>query len=151
MSGSSGECTWVVITPVVVAGILKDAPLVVHLVEDSADAENFDQARDSVREALEARGADILSERPLAPTPTGTASPLTGREVEVLRLAALGTEAPRIADELGTSLHTVRNHIRNLCVQAQRGHEARCGGQGHTSGYFAYRPFGARARRLLPG
>ena len=98
----------------VVAGILKDAPLLVHLFEDSADAENFNQARDSVREALEARGADILSERPLAPTPTRTASPLTGREVQVLPLVALGTEAARIADELGISLHTVRNHIRNL-------------------------------------
>ena len=36
------------------------------------------------------------------------------REQEVLHLVAQGWETTRIAEELGISRHTVRNHVRNL-------------------------------------
>ena len=40
--------------------------------------------------------------------------PLTAREVEVLRYLALGWETRYIAEELGVSWYTARNHIENL-------------------------------------
>lgn len=45
--------------------------------------------------------------------PSG-AGKITPREVEVLRLVALGWETEAIAEELGVSKHTALNHIRNF-------------------------------------
>ena len=114
MTCSSGQRKWVSVTPMVVAGLLGDAPLLVHLFEDVADADDFGEAEASLRDALEEGGADILSDHPPAPATSGAVSALTGREVEVLRLVALGRDTARISQELGISQHTVRNHIRNL-------------------------------------
>lgn len=41
-------------------------------------------------------------------------SPLTARQGEVLDLLADGHSAPRIAEELAVSVHTVRNHIQAI-------------------------------------
>ena len=43
----------------------------------------------------------------------GEASPLTAREMEVLRLLVLGLETKESADDLRLSPHTIRNHIGN--------------------------------------
>ncbi len=111
---ASGERKWVSVTPMVVAGILEDAPLLVHLFEDGSDAEDATSSIFALREAMTTGGADILSDHP-ASLPTQTEAPaLTHRELDVLRLVALGWDTPRIAGELGISRHTVRNHIRNL-------------------------------------
>ena len=40
--------------------------------------------------------------------------PLTPRELEVLRLLALGWENEYIASELEVTVHTVRSHVANL-------------------------------------
>jgi DNA-binding NarL/FixJ family response regulator len=40
--------------------------------------------------------------------------PLTTRELDVLRLLVAGCSTEAIADDLVLSLHTVRNHVRNL-------------------------------------
>ncbi len=47
---------------------------------------------------------------PLAERETGT---LSRREREVVRLVALGSTGPEIADELQIAHHTVRTHVRN--------------------------------------
>ena len=52
-----------------------------------------------------------MGKRHQAPSETST---LSQRELEVLRLMALGWDTPRIATRLAISRHTVRNHIRNL-------------------------------------
>ena len=111
---SSGERKWITVIPMVVTGILSDGPLLVHLLDDRTDRETVDQFSGSVRDALVAGGADILPEHPEAPAAVDARPALTPREVEVLQMMALGWETPRIADELSISLHTVRNHIRNL-------------------------------------
>jgi DNA-binding NarL/FixJ family response regulator len=41
-------------------------------------------------------------------------APLTPREVEILQLAADGLTAPKIAELLVVSRHTVRTHFKNL-------------------------------------
>ena len=70
---SSGERKWVTVTPMVVAGILGGAPLLVHLFDDSQEAEDYGQAESSLRDALLAGGANILSDHPPAPASPGQA------------------------------------------------------------------------------
>jgi DNA-binding CsgD family transcriptional regulator len=47
-----------------------------------------------------------------------TRLPLTGRELEVVRLVALGSSGPEIAEELRISHDTVRTHARNAMIKA---------------------------------
>ncbi len=109
---SSGERKWVTVTPMVIASVQGNAPLIVHLFDDSA--EYVDAASESVRDALASGGANIISDSPDAAEVPAEAPALSRRELEVLRLVARGWETSRIATELGISRHTVRNHIRNL-------------------------------------
>ena len=52
--------------------------------------------------------------RRAAAAPPGLAEPLTGRELEVLRLIAAGRSNQRIARELFVSLDTVKKHVTHL-------------------------------------
>jgi LuxR family maltose regulon positive regulatory protein len=47
-------------------------------------------------------------------TLNGQVEPLTGREIEVLRLMAEGATSRQIASRLGISYATVRSHIRSV-------------------------------------
>jgi LuxR family maltose regulon positive regulatory protein len=49
----------------------------------------------------------------LALPAAGLVDPLTGREVEILRLIAVGMRNQQIADHLFISLATVKRHIAN--------------------------------------
>ena len=49
-----------------------------------------------------------------AAAPPGLAEPLTGRELEVLRLIAAGSSNHHIAGELFVSLDTVKKHVTHL-------------------------------------
>ena len=114
MLTASGERKWVYVTPLVIGGALRDAPVVVHLFDDSAESEGLNKAKDIFRDTLTESGSEVLSYQPPALVAAGEGSDLSRRELEVLRLVALGWETPRIATDLGISRHTVRNHIRNL-------------------------------------
>lgn len=114
MNCSSGERKWISVSPMVVTGMYKDAPLLVHLFEEGGEGESVSTASDQLRESLAMQGGDVVSDRPSPPGIQESASDLTQRELDVLRLMALGWDTPRIAAELAISLHTVRNHIRNL-------------------------------------
>ena len=46
--------------------------------------------------------------------PPGLAEPLTGRELEVLRLLATGKSNQRIAHDLVVALDTVKKHVTHL-------------------------------------
>ena len=110
---SSGEGKWLTVTPVVASGVLRDGPILIYLFEDP-DGEEYSQAEDSVRHALTAGGFGVVGPQPAGMVTHDVASVLSRREIEVLRLVALGWDTPRIANELDISRHTVRNHIRNL-------------------------------------
>ena len=49
-----------------------------------------------------------------AAAPPGMAEPLTGRELEVLRLLAAGNSNQRIARELFVALDTVKKHVTHV-------------------------------------
>jgi DNA-binding NarL/FixJ family response regulator len=55
----------------------------------------------------------------LRPRPATLGADLTDREREVLRLLARGASTDEIVDELVISVHTVRNHIRNILTKLQ--------------------------------
>jgi DNA-binding NarL/FixJ family response regulator len=54
--------------------------------------------------------AGVLHDRRVAPA-------LSARELQVLQLVAAGAGTNAIADELALSVHTTRNHIRNLMTK----------------------------------
>jgi NarL family two-component system response regulator LiaR len=56
----------------------------------------------------------VLQELSLSPKEPPTTQPLTGREVEVLRMVAQGKSNRQIAEELVLSLGTVRAHLSNI-------------------------------------
>jgi len=58
--------------------------------------------------------ADAMPPRRRDGTLTGMAEPLTGRELEVLRLIATGWSNQRIASELFVSLDTVKKHVTHV-------------------------------------
>ncbi|MEY2434342.1 MAG: cyclic di-GMP phosphodiesterase [Acidimicrobiaceae bacterium] len=57
--------------------------------------------------------------RQLRPTHRGLGSDLTPRELEVLGLIASGSVNKQIAQQLGLSLNTVRNHAQNILYKLQ--------------------------------
>jgi LuxR family maltose regulon positive regulatory protein len=58
--------------------------------------------------------ADAMPPRSRDGALTGMAEPLTGRELEVLRLIAAGKSNQRIAGELFVSLDTVKKHVTHV-------------------------------------
>ena len=113
MRCASGERKWVSVIPMVVPGVLSDAPMVAHLfdeIDPVTGQELFaEQFSATATESSPTGTPDLLQNSPQEGTAT-----LSAREAEVLHLMALGWETPRIAVQLGISTHTVRNHIRNL-------------------------------------
>ena len=110
---ASGPRELVALTPMVVAGVLEDGPLLAHLFDNSTDEEEFAVVAGAVGNTLGENSAPTLSAGPGVAAPMETTRALTPRELEVLRLVSLGWKTPQIADELGLSYHTVRNHIRH--------------------------------------
>ena len=92
-----------------VAGWASEPPLVLHLFDLSPADGGYGVARRAVREEG-ARAVATESGRDPATPPRAA---LTDRGLQVLRWVAEGRATEQIADELGISVHTVRNHVRN--------------------------------------
>jgi len=111
---ASGERKLVSLTPMVVAGVLGDAPILVHLFDDVVPSAIAERDIESVSDALYRGGAEIVSNRTEEPSVPAFDPKLTARELEVLRLVSLGWDTQRLAEELDISYHTARNHIRHF-------------------------------------
>ncbi len=110
---ASGERKWVAVAPVVIAGISWEAPVLVHLFSEVPWDEALVKTGESLRQVLDPDGTEPPHDQ-AQDSPSDDNPYISAREVEVLRLVAQGSETDRIAEELGISPHTVRNHIRNL-------------------------------------
>lgn len=113
MQCASGDSKVIWIVPMVIAGATRDTAVLVHLFRDESAYAAGHDGTDWIREDLphhdpEAAAPPASRETP----PPGTG--LTSREMEVLKLVALGWATPRIAEELNISPHTVLNHIRHF-------------------------------------
>jgi two-component system response regulator DesR len=75
-----------------------------------------DSDPDMITEAIRrvAAGKKALDPEPVFSTLNSAASPLTAREIDVLRLAAQGAPDTEIADELYLSVGTVRNYMSRV-------------------------------------
>jgi two-component system response regulator DevR len=87
-----------------------------------AKSANFSELASAIRSVLagEVRVPSSLLEQLAAylrPRPATLGSDLTPRELEVLQLLAEGKSTVAIMQELVVSIHTVRNHIRNILTK----------------------------------
>ena len=114
MVTSSGQRKWVSINPAVVSTLLEGGPFLLYLFAEIGETEVSHSARDAASAFQHIGGSDVGS-RSLESRPDGKeGAVLYRRELEVLRLVALGWQTTRIANQLNISQYTVRNHIRNL-------------------------------------
>lgn len=86
-----------------------DAPLARELINAA-----LDDAKTFGMSSLVARGEALLAELDAIPVQPAYPCGLTKREVEVLRLVAIGRNNRDIARVLDISANTVANHIRNI-------------------------------------
>lgn len=114
----SGSSRWLNMTILVLDTPRGQKPLAVHLFRDVTKRRRIEQAASRATAALgefsaeekTGNGANLgLSE---VPGPR-----LTRRELEVLRLLACGTDTVQIAESLGISYITARNHISNVLTK----------------------------------
>ena len=111
---SSGDRKLVSMTPIIVGGVGGQAELVLHLFTDAATGTSPDVESDA-RQTEPAGSVSAAASSRSATGGGGSNAPrLTSRELEVLRLVAMGWDTPRIAHELNISPHTVLNHIRHF-------------------------------------
>jgi len=99
-----------------VAWQLGDRSLAVRSLEAGLELAARCQVQQAIRE-LRLRQPGLLSELGLEPRECQAAAgenPLSHRELEVLRLIALGNSNLEIADQLFISLHTVKTHARRI-------------------------------------
>ena len=87
-------------------------------VSKDRDLDDLTSAIRAVARGAAVFPADLLARALSPPTDkAGVGSDLTGREREVLTLLATGSSTDEIGSTLFLSLHTVRNHVRNILTK----------------------------------
>ena len=120
---ASGQRKTVSLTPMVVPEPLTPETMLIHLFQDSEYGELLEQEAKAVEQTLT---VTVTDQR--------TAEPLTVRELEMLRLFALGMTPRQIATELHISYHTVRNHTSRLRRKLEATNSLRMVRNAHESG-----------------
>ena len=113
LSGS-GQSKLITLTPLIVHEDLAGQRLLVLLFHDLRDSEGAGRKADTVGENLSLKRSTREPNELATYEGTHKADLLTRRELEVLRLVAVGNNNDEISAELNISSHTVLNHIRNL-------------------------------------
>ena len=104
-TGTTGAQQWLNVSIVVLRGRRRSSTITVHLVRDVTGSRRVEERAAGVLAAL--RTPDTDEALP----------PITRREAEVLRLLACGASNKTIADTLGISPTTVRNHVEHLLAK----------------------------------
>lgn len=102
---ASGQRKRVLLTPLVIGAPEVSSTVLAHLFHDSKE---HARAAGAV-ETLMAKGTSRKT-----PEPPEVTRKVTPRELEVLRMTAIGMTPAEIAEILHISYHTVRNHTTNL-------------------------------------
>ena len=113
MRCASGRRKLVTVTPMTLSAAQAGEALLVHLFHEEADEARLRRVASTVYGVLTEWKLPAQPKDSTGDLARGEASPLTDREVEVLRLLALGLETQEVASELRLSIHTIRNHIGN--------------------------------------
>lgn len=103
------ERKWVNISTIPYLNRRTQKTLVVHLARDISAQKN----REEVFRKMVAISHEVSS---LEATTNGAApiTPLSSQELEILRMFAAGSDAPKIAEALGISPQTLRNHLHHI-------------------------------------
>jgi PAS domain S-box-containing protein len=105
--GGKKGARWFEVTPMTLRNE-KGGPVIVHFLRDINRLKSFESFyRKSV-------SLIIPMAHPGRPGHPGVFSPLTDRELDVMKLLASGTKTREIAKKLYISPHTVRHHVRSL-------------------------------------
>ena len=107
---ASGGHKQIALTPVVVADQPGNDALTVYLFDDPSQTQPPSPARSAMPSPTSEQHEPVPASAARAPGP----NPLSGREMQILRLIAVGTDTDQIAADLQISFHTVRNHVRSL-------------------------------------
>jgi PAS domain S-box-containing protein len=104
-----GNRKWVNISTISYLNRRTQKSLVVHLTRDISAQKN----REEMFRKMVAISHEVAN---LEATANGAApiTPLSSQELEILRMFAAGTEAPKIAEVLGISPQTLRNHLHHI-------------------------------------
>lgn len=104
-----GERRWVNISTIAYLNRRTQKTLIVHMARDIS----AQKKREEVFRKMIAISREVSS---LEDTVSGAApvSQLSSQELEILRMFASGSDAPRIAKALGISPQTLRNHLHHI-------------------------------------
>ncbi len=111
----AGSDVWINLSILILGAEGRASNTVVHLFRDVTQRrlveDRVQKAMASLRKFVHEDTATAGEQADPAPTPL---PPLTRREMEVLRLLASGLSTPQIAEDLGVSPITARNHLASL-------------------------------------
>ncbi len=110
---SDGQRKWVTVNPMVVDGVVGDAPLMIHLFDETPEA--LGRTGGSLSDAVEESDGryDVGAMAPEGSNGVEQTG-LSRREMQVLYLLSEGRNNAEISAALSISLYTVRNHVRNV-------------------------------------
>ena len=109
VSACSGERLWVNISTLMFHNQRTRETLLVHLAHDITEHKRQDEV---VRQVLAlSKELSSLGERIGKSAPV---SPLSSKEIEILKMFAAGSSPAKIAKDVGISSQTLRNHIHRI-------------------------------------
>lgn len=110
-----GSDVWLNVSVLILRGSRARRPYVMHLVRDVTERRRVERLARRAMEALYELAPGLEGETAEPPDIRPTPSPaLSSREMQVLRLLALGLSTEEIAENLGISRVTARNHVTHV-------------------------------------
>ena len=110
---SDGQRKWVAVNPMVVDGVVGDAPLMIHLFDETPGG--LERTGSSLADVVEgAEGRYGVRTMALEGSVEVEHPGLSRREMQVLYMLSEGRDNAEISTALSISLYTVRNHVRNV-------------------------------------
>ena len=110
----TGGYVEVALTPVVVADHRDGDSVTVYVFEDNGLTQPVGLGAETASTHAPAPRLETLPAPQRHQSADRVSHDLSTREIEILRLVAAGTPTEQIAHDLRISVHTVRNHIRNV-------------------------------------